>query len=226
MNTRYFYVNDLIFTSASFQIRRSREPHQKGGWHRSRRNWRGLRRRRVVPHRPRRRLKGSSYPRTINILIYLMSVNIIRNLVASPFFFDFSIQTSSRQSLTTTPSSGQTRTWPSSPTGTSFAFSGMINSKPALFPLFKYVFRLKNCSHSLWLRAILDTVIAATVYIFIYDTKNKLQTKKNLAPTCNLQRSGKGKRCAFLRGTIPDTNIWRRPLWPHWMLISLLVYFE
>ena len=139
MNTRYFYVNDLIFTFASFQIRRSREPHQKGGWHRSRRNWRGLRRRRVVPHRPRRRLKGSSR---------LMSVNIIRNLVASPFFFDFSIQTSSRQSLTTTPSSGQTRTWPSSPTGTSFAFSGMINSKPALFPLFKYVFRLKNCSHS------------------------------------------------------------------------------
>ena len=110
MNTRYSCKRLNIFTSAyPFRIRRSREPHQKGGWHRSRRNWRGLRRRRVVPHRPRRRLKGSSR---------LMSVNIIRNLVASPFFFDFSIQTSSRQSLTTTPSSGQTRTWPNSPTGT------------------------------------------------------------------------------------------------------------
>ena len=152
---------EILTSACMFQIRRSREPHQKDCWHRSRRNWRGLRRRRVVSHRPRRRLKGSSR----------LSVNLILNFGASPFF-EFSTQTSSRQSLMTTPSSGQTRTWPSSPTGTSFVFSGMVNLKPAFL---MYVLLVKNCGHSLYfdIRIFLDSYIYISLLSLIYVCKEQ-----------------------------------------------------
>ena len=56
---------------------------------------------------------------------WLISANFKLKFGTCHLFFVSSIRTSSRQSLRTTHLSGPTRTWPSSPTGTSFAFSGI-----------------------------------------------------------------------------------------------------